>query len=602
MELAVISSAFSRQFLLAGIRQQPTNEEVEMALETEQQVIGTGMAMLAGLHLEEENKPSSEIKRQTGIFGYRIGNQLCGVSGNAQVLSWDRLQEASSGDETTKNLIKMIRSGVLEDRNQWTGELGGYYRYREHLSVIDSVVLYQSRPMIPISLRREVLEILHSAHQGVSGMTARAAISVFWPGMTEDIIRTRLACSFCDRSSPSQPAAPPTKPATPAFPFEMMCSDYLSYAGKEFLIMVDRYSGWLSVYESTPGGGANALIQCLKTHFTTFGIPAELATDGGPTYRAGLTEKFLQDWGVHHRVSSAYFPHSNQRAEGGVKTAKRMLMENLSPAGKLNTDRFFRALLCHRTTPDRDTGLSPAQVVFGRVIRDFLPVLPQQYKPRPEWTLSMEQRELALARRHAKQGAVLSEHTKALKPLKVGDTVLIQNQTGPKPNKWDKTGMVVEKMMNDQYRIKTDGSGRVTLRNRRFLRPFTPYTPHVLPLADQVQQFYPEEIPQTVGLHDQEQAPAEQVVPHQERQEVPHQAQPGVCHQAQPVQQEQPEVPRPAQPDQQGQPGAPHQIQPDPMINADRMNPPMARKSSRSKKKNSKYDDYILGKITLLRT
>ena len=91
---------------------------------------------------------------------------------------------------------------------------------------------------------------------------------------------------------------------------------------------------------------------------------------------------------------------------------------------------------------------------------------------------------------HAKQGTVLSEHTKA---LKVGDTVSIQNQTGPNPNKWDKTGAVVERMMNDQYRIKTNGSGRITLRKRHFLRPFTPYTTNVLPLADEWQRSTPEE-------------------------------------------------------------------------------------------------------------
>ena len=38
------------------------------------------------------------------------------------------------------------------------------------------------------------------------------------------------------------------------------------------------------------------------------------------------------------------------------------------------------------------------------------------------------------------------------------------------------------------------------------------------------------------------------------------------------------------------------------MINVDGMNPPMARKSSRPKKKNLKYDDYILGRMTLWKT
>ena len=37
--------------------------------------------------------------------------------------------------------------------------------------------------------------------------------------------------------------------------------------------------------------------------------------------------------------------------------------------------------------------------------------------------------------------------------------------------KWDKTGVVEEVLGNRQYRIRMEDSGRMTIRNRRFLRP-----------------------------------------------------------------------------------------------------------------------------------
>ena len=67
-----------------------------------------------------------------------------------------------------------------------------------------------------------------------------------------------------------------------------------------------------------------------------------------------------------------------------------------------------------------------------------------------------------------------SEHTKRLPALIVGDYVRIQNQTGPQPNKWDKTGRVVKVRQFDQYVVRVDGSGRMTLRNRKFLRKYIP--------------------------------------------------------------------------------------------------------------------------------
>ena len=58
------------------------------------------------------------------------------------------------------------------------------------------------------------------------------------------------------------------------------------------------------------------------------------------------------------RVSSAYNPQSNGRAELAVKTAKRLLRENISLSGDLNTDSTARALLQYRNTPLQDLGVA----------------------------------------------------------------------------------------------------------------------------------------------------------------------------------------------------------------------------------------------------
>ena len=49
-----------------------------------------------------------------------------------------------------------------------------------------------------------------------------------------------------------------------------------------------------------------------------------------------------------------------------------------------------------------------------------------------------------------------------------------QNQVGHYPTKWDKTGVVVATLPFHQYHVKMHGSGRLTLRNRRFLRDYVP--------------------------------------------------------------------------------------------------------------------------------
>ena len=110
-------------------------------------------------------------------------------------------------------------------------------------------------------------------------------------------------------------------------------------------------------------------------------------------------------------------------------------------------------------------------------LADFIPVLPGRYKPHNTWQETLAAREEALRNRRMRAAEHWSEHTKQLPPLIVGDHVRIQNQTGPNPRKWDKTGKIIEVRQHDQYVVRIDGSGRVTLRNRKFLRKYVPVYP-----------------------------------------------------------------------------------------------------------------------------
>ena len=218
-----------------------------------------------------------------------------------------------------------------------------------------------------------------------------------------------------------------------------------------------------------------------------FGAPRELATDGATTFMSESTQQFLKTWGIRHRVSSVAFPHSNCRAEVAVKTAKRLIRDNVGPQGSLDTDRFARALMQYRNTPLQGINLSPAQILLGRNIRDFFPFTNAKSRMREEWLISADERDKALSRRHATHVERLSLHVHELPALAIGESVLIQNQTGNHPGRWDRTGVVVDIGPGPrQYLVRTDGSGRVTLRNRKFLRtcktvaepPFhTPLTP-----------------------------------------------------------------------------------------------------------------------------
>ena len=79
-------------------------------------------------------------------------------------------------------------------------------------------------------------------------------------------------------------------------------------------------------------------------------------------------------------------------------------------------------------------------------------------------------KEEALRKRFVRWSERYNQRTKSLQPLRVGNRCFIQNQTGQHKRRWDRSGLVVEVLPHDKYLIKVDGSNRLTIRNRRFLR------------------------------------------------------------------------------------------------------------------------------------
>ena len=75
---------------------------------------------------------------------------------------------------------------------------------------------------------------------------------------------------------------PPADPCVPTSPFQAIATDYFKFAGKWYLLTVDRFSNWPDLGETpvhSPDSGAQGL-KAYRELFATFGVPEEASSDG----------------------------------------------------------------------------------------------------------------------------------------------------------------------------------------------------------------------------------------------------------------------------------------------------------------------------------
>ena len=416
------------------------------------------------------------LANMTAVLASLMDDQTAEIAANQQspqVITWDRLTNACENCPEYTKLHSKVQKGLPDTKSEWDADLLPYFKLRKELTTMGPVVLVNKRPVIPISLRNETLQHLHGCHNGATRMFERALSDLYWPNYKQDIVSFSANCSVCRQIAPSNPDNVSNELADlPAYPFQIICADFFSHNGRNYLAIADKYSNWLSVLKLTKDDSSH-VIKALREYFTIFGVCETLATDGAAVFTSDTMKKFCDTWGVRQRISSAYYARSNKRAEVGVKSAKRLIQENTNNGGDLCNDSFARALLSHRNTPDPDTKVSPAEIIYGRRLRDHIPRY--SYTPQEAWATYAQKREESFLQRHFAKRESLNEHAKQLKPLLVGQTVYIQDQAGNNPKRWNKSGTIVEALPFDSYIVRVDGSRKVTKRNRKFLRAYTPF-------------------------------------------------------------------------------------------------------------------------------
>ena len=169
-------------------------------------------------------------------------------------------------------------------------------------------------------MHSQILSQLHESHQGFVRTKQRARLSVYWPGIDNNIDNTILSCKQCQDHLPSNLKEVIIQKPTPARPFQEISVDLCSHAGHTYLIIVDCHTDWPAIISLDYGTTALHIISHIRQSFCDTAIPDILWSDDGSQFISKNFAKFAQRWGFLHKFSLPHYPQSNGKAEATVKS------------------------------------------------------------------------------------------------------------------------------------------------------------------------------------------------------------------------------------------------------------------------------------------
>lgn len=282
-------------------------------------------------------------------------------------VSFNSIRAATLKDETLILLKQYITSGWPIKSTIKSMDVFNYYNIRHELQIINDVVLYRDRTVVPPCYRNRILDTLHKAHPGIVRMKSLARCYVYWPGLDAAIKQVVESCMACQQALKSPPKTCLSAWPTPPHPWFRAHADFAGpINGMWYFIIVDAYSKWPEVYPMSTTT-ASSTINALRDLCGRYGSMEKLVTDNGPQFTSGSFRDYCSKEAIDHILTAPYMPMSNGQAERFVDTFKRALVKSQ----KKDNEAITEFLRNYRATPnDRaPCGLSPAEIQFGRRIR-----------------------------------------------------------------------------------------------------------------------------------------------------------------------------------------------------------------------------------------
>lgn len=409
-------------------------------------VIGDFLSRLNIKTCEEEDIQMRDIVHTVGIKNVQFSDEKLKL-----------YQEETVKDNELKLVHEYYFEGWTNIKGNERNELKHYVKIKNDIEISDGLIYYKKRLIVPKTLRRDVLKLLHETHLGFNKTYIIARELFYWPAITYELKSFIGQCKTCNIYSKSQTKKSLINHYIPEIPFMKVGIDIAEYAGNNFLILVDYLSKWLEV-EVLKNKTSAECISKLKKIFSIHGIPEIVVADNMP-FDSYECKQFSKEWNFTFATSSPNYPKSNGQSEKAVGIIKDML-KKCKNEGVVDFELFK---LNYNNSPVGGLNFSPAQILMSRRLRTKLPYKMEDLKPK---VLCDEAYKLI---RKGKDKLTKYYNKTSLNnniEFMTGEKVWIQDV---KSKLWSE-GSIVKTLPLRSYLVKMDKNNRVVRRNDIFIK------------------------------------------------------------------------------------------------------------------------------------
>ena len=453
------------------------------------------------VELEEQEKDASDLMEEA--------SKLASEESDLRI----PVVKKGSGDRDA--LVAETRSDPTLD--QWRqladrGE-GGFVWERGllHQEVMTQVLEKGLVLVLPQSFRKRVMVVAHDKmqHMGARRVTRLVKQRFTWPGVGQDIVKFCRACPTCQKCGKrkGRKALMMERPVM-SEPFEVIAVDLVGpiKVGKggcthllTAVCMATRWPEAIPLKSIT----ARAVATGLFDIFSRTGIPLQILSDQGSQFTSAVMKHLCEGLHVQQILTTPYHPEGN----GVVERMHGTLGAMLTKAAKEGQDWVGQvpfALFALRAAPNRDTGFSPFELVYGRSVRTPLDVIHQGWAQEEfeeldcgewaDWLVSKLECWHDIMR---ERGADASRKRKedfdkkaVNRELELGDLVLVR-KPGLIPKleeSWQGPFPVVGKLNRVDYRVETS-KGRTSVLHINNLKRYYEREMEVMRLAVVAEDF-----------------------------------------------------------------------------------------------------------------